>query len=174
MCIFPELREERLALFPDSIGRAFEISPPRRAISGKGGWADGGHDGPKSQTRVRVTECTTCGRGSEHFSLLLSSSVDGNDGDGEALAAILDRRIKVRGRRAAEAERWSPLAGEIKHRPPPLTSSQTHSVALVFTPTLLNNVFSVYLLASLAAKPLITAIPLLPEPDITHCSSAAA
>lgn len=59
MCIFPELREERLALFPDSIGRAFEISPPRRAISGTGGVADGAHDGPKSQTTVRVTECTT-------------------------------------------------------------------------------------------------------------------
>lgn len=164
MCIFPELREERLALFPDSIGRAFEISPPRRAISGGGGWGGGWQTEvttgqrvkPRSESRnapPTLTRTAACGRGSEHFSLLLSSSVDGHDGDGEALAAILDRRIKVRGRRAAEAERWSPLAGE-KHPPPPLTS-QTHSVALVFAPTLVNKVFSVYLLASLAAKTLL-------------------
>lgn len=41
---------------------------------------------PRSESRNAPPTLTTtpgCGRGSEHFSLLLSSSVDGHDGDGD-------------------------------------------------------------------------------------------
>lgn len=134
MCIFPELREERLALFPDSIGRAFEILPPRRAISG-GGQTEvttGQRVKPRSESRNAPPTLTTtpaCGRGSEHFSLLLSSSVDGNDGDGEALAAILDksqREESSRGRAVVTADRRKAPAAS-SHLPNSLRRSRFHA-----------------------------------------------